>query len=154
MAPVRGSRGPWSRALILAALGAEAMGDAAAMREALEAALLASRTESSTAVFAEEGEPVRGLLGALIEDERASPILRRIAEPIYRSFASTLREKNALSEREAEVFAHLADGASNKLIARRLGLTEDTIKYHLKKNWVNWAFPVAVRRRRLHGYPR
>jgi LuxR family maltose regulon positive regulatory protein len=28
--------------------------------------------------------------------------------------------------------AHLADGASNKLIARRLGVTENTIKFHLR----------------------
>jgi DNA-binding CsgD family transcriptional regulator len=37
----------------------------------------------------------------------------------------------ALSERELEVLALLAEGASNKLIARRLGISAHTAKYHV-----------------------
>jgi DNA-binding CsgD family transcriptional regulator len=37
----------------------------------------------------------------------------------------------ALSPRELEVLALLAEGASNKLIARRLGISVHTAKYHV-----------------------
>jgi DNA-binding CsgD family transcriptional regulator len=44
------------------------------------------------------------------------------------------REPNAevtLTARELEVLALLAEGASNKLIARRLGISTHTAKYHV-----------------------
>jgi DNA-binding CsgD family transcriptional regulator len=37
----------------------------------------------------------------------------------------------ALTVRELEVLALLAEGASNKLIARRLGISANTAKYHV-----------------------
>ena len=37
----------------------------------------------------------------------------------------------ALTARELEVLALLAEGASNKLIARRLGISAHTAKYHV-----------------------
>ena len=37
----------------------------------------------------------------------------------------------ALTARELEVLALLAEGASNKLIARRLGISTHTAKYHV-----------------------
>jgi DNA-binding CsgD family transcriptional regulator len=37
----------------------------------------------------------------------------------------------ALTPRELEVLALLAEGASNKLIARRLGISAHTAKYHV-----------------------
>ncbi len=39
---------------------------------------------------------------------------------------------NTLSPREAQILRHLTQGASNKHIARELGLAEATIKVHLK----------------------
>jgi two-component system nitrate/nitrite response regulator NarL len=39
---------------------------------------------------------------------------------------------NNLSPREAMILRHLTQGASNKLIARELGLAEATVKVHLK----------------------
>ena len=36
-----------------------------------------------------------------------------------------------LTSRELEVLAHLADGLSNKAIAARLGLSDETVKFHL-----------------------
>ena len=37
----------------------------------------------------------------------------------------------ALTARELEVLAHLADGLSNKAIAARLGISDETVKFHL-----------------------
>jgi DNA-binding CsgD family transcriptional regulator len=39
--------------------------------------------------------------------------------------------QHALTARELEVLALLAEGASNKLIARRLGISTHTAKYHV-----------------------
>ena len=36
-----------------------------------------------------------------------------------------------LTAREAEVLGHLADGLSNKAIAVRLGISDETVKFHL-----------------------
>jgi DNA-binding CsgD family transcriptional regulator len=45
--------------------------------------------------------------------------------------ASELEANVALTARELEVLALLAEGASNKLIARRLGISAHTAKYHV-----------------------
>jgi DNA-binding CsgD family transcriptional regulator len=37
----------------------------------------------------------------------------------------------ALTPREVEVLGHLAEGASNKAIARRLGISVHTVKFHV-----------------------
>ena len=36
-----------------------------------------------------------------------------------------------LTSREREVLAHLADGLANKAIAARLGISDETVKFHL-----------------------
>lgn len=41
-------------------------------------------------------------------------------------------DNNPLTPRQREILPLLADGLPNKLISRRLGLSEDTIKTHLK----------------------
>jgi DNA-binding NarL/FixJ family response regulator len=40
--------------------------------------------------------------------------------------------QDALSKRELEVLRHVADGNSNRRVGERLGLSEDTIKTHMK----------------------
>ena len=37
-----------------------------------------------------------------------------------------------LTPREAEILALIAEGMSNKVIARRLGISAHTVKYHLE----------------------
>ncbi len=37
-----------------------------------------------------------------------------------------------LTNREQEILIHIHDGESNKLIARKLGITEATVKVHVK----------------------
>ena len=46
--------------------------------------------------------------------------------------AATPAEQDApLTPREIEVLIHLAEGASNKTIARRLGISIHTVKFHV-----------------------
>lgn len=46
--------------------------------------------------------------------------------------ASDMRITASLSRREREIIRHLVDGASNKMIANTLDITEATVKVHLK----------------------
>lgn len=50
---------------------------------------------------------------------------------IARAAAGAGEADIALTARELEVLALLAEGASNKLIARRLGISAHTAKYHV-----------------------
>jgi DNA-binding CsgD family transcriptional regulator len=45
--------------------------------------------------------------------------------------AASTEAENALTPRELEVLALLAEGASNKVIARRLGISVHTAKFHV-----------------------
>jgi two-component system nitrate/nitrite response regulator NarL len=45
---------------------------------------------------------------------------------------STEAEKDALSPREREILDHIARGASNKEVARALGIAEATVKIHVQ----------------------
>ena len=44
---------------------------------------------------------------------------------------TTQHDQHILTPRELEVLALLAEGASNKLIARRLGISDHTVKFHV-----------------------
>jgi two-component system nitrate/nitrite response regulator NarL len=48
------------------------------------------------------------------------------------SAPSPMNSLRGLSPREQEILQALVTGASNKLIANRLGITEATVKVHLK----------------------
>ena len=55
------------------------------------------------------------------------PVLRKLAED-----ARLEQQKHPLSEREIEIVELIAAGAANKEIADRLGITEVTVKAHLR----------------------
>ena len=60
----------------------------------------------------------RLLLETLLDDTRDDP-------------ASTAAETPSLTPRELEVLNAMADGAANKVIARRLGISVHTVKFHV-----------------------
>lgn len=132
-----GSRGGRQRSAIkghlLLALAQEQAANSAAATAAIEAALVLAVSEEHVAVFVEEGAAVAGVLERAVGSVHASPAVRRHAENVLRTLKLSRRGQNALNEREAQVVALLAAGASNKLIGRKLGLSENTIKFHLKK---------------------
>jgi DNA-binding NarL/FixJ family response regulator len=68
-----------------------------------------------------------------------APISRGIATKILGEFSRHLQqdaapasEKEDLTEREIEVLRLVAEGLTNRDIAPRLNITENTVKYHLK----------------------
>lgn len=66
----------------------------------------------------------RGFLQA----EVTMPLLKRMARE-----AKTADEASGLSNREMHILESLAAGHSNKLIARELEISEETVKSHLKR---------------------
>jgi DNA-binding NarL/FixJ family response regulator len=85
-----------------------------------------------------------GAIGYLLKDASADEVVRgvRIAaeggSPLDPQAARSLLEAKSapdplagISPREREVLALLLDGMPNKLIARRLGISEKTVKSHL-----------------------
>lgn len=61
-------------------------------------------------------------------------ITRSLASRVLREFATIARgapKQPALSRREREILRMVAEGASNKMIASDLYVTENTVKYHL-----------------------
>ena len=53
-------------------------------------------------------------------------------EPSIKQHLETQRD-SALSEREAEILAHVAKGAANKVIASELDISENTVRNHMAK---------------------
>lgn len=56
---------------------------------------------------------------------------RRIPAAIATAIAEHVAEEH-LSDREIAVLEHVARGCANKVIAARLGISEDTVKVHMK----------------------
>jgi DNA-binding NarL/FixJ family response regulator len=74
------------------------------------------------------------MLGGLEIGEAA--ISRRMTTRLLSGFQELLgqtdRSKNQLTERELELLYYMADGLSNKGIAERLFISENTVKYHIR----------------------
>jgi two-component system nitrate/nitrite response regulator NarL len=91
-----------------------------------------------------------GAEGYLLKDMEPEELLARLreaaagqivlSERLTHLLAHALREEGRtprpeqanLTEREGEILRHIAEGLSNKRIARALGITEGTVKVHVK----------------------
>jgi DNA-binding NarL/FixJ family response regulator len=76
------------------------------------------------------------LLAAVREVKQGgAPMSREIARKVIASFqepSTTAAEVEELSPREREILEWLAAGHPNKVIAERLGLTDGTVRWHLR----------------------
>jgi DNA-binding NarL/FixJ family response regulator len=76
------------------------------------------------------------LVGAIREVRQGgAPMSREIARKVILSFqepVSTTAEVEGLSPREREILELLAAGLPNKQIASRVGLTDGTVRWHLR----------------------
>lgn len=102
--------------------------------DAILQALRLAFPEGYVAPFCEGGAEIQALLAGLAPDA-LSKAERQYVDLILHSFEAVGRAsgQELFSEREREILLGLANGQSNKVIARRLGITENTVKYHLKK---------------------
>lgn len=66
--------------------------------------------------------------GGYLQAEITMPLLKRLIQD-----ARVAEERGALSIREMHILEALAEGLSNKMIAKSLSITEETVKSHLKK---------------------
>lgn len=66
--------------------------------------------------------------GAYLQAEVTLPLLRNMVQD-----ARAADDRSMLSVREMHILEALADGLSNKMIARTLSITEETVKSHLKR---------------------
>ena len=66
--------------------------------------------------------------GAYLQAEITMPLLRRLVQD-----ARAADDRGTLSVREMHILEALAEGLSNKMIAKSLSITEETVKSHLKK---------------------
>lgn len=91
-----------------------------------------------------------GADGYLLKDMEPEDLMQQLAEAargkitiserLTQLLVASLREKSrpvslaeaGLTEQESRILDHLVDGKSNKLIARDMGITEGTVKVHVK----------------------
>ncbi|MHB8425483.1 MAG: response regulator [Gammaproteobacteria bacterium] len=70
------------------------------------------------------------LKGEIILSQRLRSALGRVLNDTGRDGQE---RKNVLSRRECEIVAVVAQGKTNKMIAQLLGITEETVKVHMKR---------------------
>ncbi|WP_156421128.1 LuxR C-terminal-related transcriptional regulator [Aureimonas sp. AU20] len=124
-------------AQILLAEAAFSCGDAEAARLHLERATQLAKPQDLLEPFVFEGEPFRETVRGMVRRWGLSAFEQDSAAFLNRILATGedggLRPREGLlSVREADVLSLLAQGLSNKEIARELGVTEATAKFHLK----------------------
>ena len=97
-------------------------------------AVLLAYPEGFVAPFSEEGTALVPTIEELLT-ENIDAYARRHLEAIRRTIAGSMARPDSelLNSREREIVGHLAEGLSNKVIARRMGITDHTVKFHLKK---------------------
>ncbi len=67
----------------------------------------------------------------VVANELTSVLAKAVQGESQRSSAQT-SSLDDLTPREREILCHLADGQSNKVIARNLGISDGTVKLHVK----------------------
>jgi LuxR family maltose regulon positive regulatory protein len=124
---------------ILNAAALEKQGATAAARRHLRVALREAEAENLVAVLLEDGEFVARLLPEFIAAPRAGNArLVQFAGQVLRVLKSlpttplNSRAVAGVSRQEHRVLSYVVDGYNNKQIGRALGLSESTVKFHLR----------------------
>ncbi len=104
--------------------------------EALQEALVIAAPQRVIGPFSGL-EPIASIMAGVKSDlsfsQESILLLNFVSEVTkYRRTVRPLSDNSLLSAREQEILEHLASGRSNKEIARRFELTENTVKFHLK----------------------
>lgn len=131
----QGNRCQQARAQARMALAHQQRGDIASALPPLRAALDYIAGTLAWQVVLELGLPAKALLRlARQSDPEAAPGTTRALtiQTLLDKLSDEAPALDDFSERELEVLAELGHGHSNKRIARRLAVSENTVKFHLK----------------------
>jgi LuxR family maltose regulon positive regulatory protein len=127
------------RLQLLRALASRALGQTDRAIEALQSALRIAVPEGALRPFIDEGEPMLALLRNFLRVTSVSQLPAETVEFVASVLGTRPSERDTsqspssiLSPREYDVLAGLAGGHANKVIARNLDLTENTVKFHLR----------------------
>ncbi|HUW97590.1 MAG TPA: response regulator [Acidiferrobacter sp.] len=103
-----------------------------------EADLVASLHHGAQGYLLKDMEP-DSLVAALTQIEAGQMVVAPEFAPVLARFIQSgpqampdLHAFSELTPRELEILGHLGDGQSNKVIARALGISEGTVKLHVK----------------------
>ena len=124
---------------ILQALAYQSLDRQAEAIAVMKQALTIGSSEKYLRVFLDQGEGVIPIIQYVIDNEKRGSTRTRLSKYCSRvlsGYRRELKEGQALlsfTPRERQILIGLNHGNSNKLIARDLGITESTIKFHLKK---------------------
>lgn len=123
------------KGLILSALVQSALEMPDMATADLMKALILAYPEGFVAPFAEEGARLMPLVDRLLADDRIDAYARRHLDAVRRAIGSAMGNsgRSQLTSRERKIVDYLAEGLSNKVIGRRMGITDHTVKFHLKK---------------------
>ena len=101
------------------------------LREVPEATVLALSAYADNAMV--DRAIANGAKSFIEKDVTFEEILERIIEAAPKSSVARQRSKTDLTARELEMVRQVAAGLSNKQIARRLALSEKTVRNHLSR---------------------
>ena len=113
--------------------------DHALARRHLRIALREAEAHSLVGVLAEDGEFLERLLPLVIADRgpgnaRLVAFAQRVVRLLHSLPAAPMHSKAVagISRQELRVLSYVADGYTNKEVARALSLSESTVKFHLR----------------------
>lgn len=124
---------------ILHACALDALGQCSDADAALASALDTGSRQGFVRSFADEGPPVLDRIGAWLTSAAPLPAPREYLHQVLAAGRSTAdaqkkpRHIDTFSQRERELLQALALGGRNQEIAQRLQLTENTVKWYLKR---------------------
>jgi LuxR family maltose regulon positive regulatory protein len=127
-----------TRADVLLAVIAHRRGDIPQALAHIQRALEAAHAQGYRRMFLDEGQLTHPVLQAAVASGTAMPAhLATLARSLCNALSKldkngAVENGSPLSEREHDVLHELSIGHSNKLIARKLGLSAPTVKFHVR----------------------
>lgn len=125
----------YCKCLIFRALVHHRLGEEERMLEDLHTALLRTSESRSIRIFLDEGEVVSDLVTVFLREAEelcASDKSIEHAKLLDEQFNNRQKRNQAFSEREVQILQELKLGYANKTIAHRVGISYNTVRYHLK----------------------
>ena len=131
----------FTRAQVLRSTAYQSMGESEEAVDALRQATAVGCAENLARTFIDEGDSIVPILQYIVDGERRTGANTRLLRYCTRliSCFSRLEETGSgdfdFSPRERQILIQLSHGLTNKQVARKIGVTESTVKFHLKKSF-------------------